>query len=78
MEAPNIIIYNNLIEINNITSLKEFNSSIFTIEINNELYLICGSDLELKNISSDNTSIKISGIINSIEKKNFKKPSNFR
>lgn len=76
MDNPNIIIYSNHLEINNVTALKEFNPEVFSISINNEDYVVKGTDLELKSVLNNNTTIKIIGIVNSIEKKKLNKEKN--
>lgn len=69
MDNFNILIADNYLIINNITNLIEFNSEEFIVEINNEAYQIKGSDLSLDNTLKTD-SIKITGNINSIVKKN--------
>ena len=56
----NILIYDNEIQINNITQLKEFSESIFNIEINNNLYEIKGN--KLKVVALDKFRIAIRNI----------------
>ncbi|MGM9968787.1 MAG: YabP/YqfC family sporulation protein [Anaeroplasma sp.] len=73
MDNANFIVYNNKIVVNNITLLKEFNSNYFNIEINKELYLIKGKNLELKEVLNNNTTINIEGTIYLIEKVGLKK-----
>jgi hypothetical protein len=65
----NIILYDNEIQINNITQLKEFSETCFNIEINNSLYEIKGNKLILKEVFNDNKSVKITGEIYNINKK---------
>ncbi len=67
-----IILLDNELEVNNITTLKEFNDKIFLLEIDNTPYEIKGNNLILKEVYNNNTSIKITGSIYSIEKKNHK------
>lgn len=69
MDNFNILIADNYLIINNITNLIEFNSEEFIVEINNEAYQIKGNDLSLDNTLKTD-SIKITGNINSIMKKN--------
>lgn len=69
MDNFNILIADNYIIINNITNLIEFNSEEFIVEINKEAYQIKGTDLSLDNTLKTD-SIKITGNINSIMKKN--------
>jgi hypothetical protein len=69
----NFIIFDNEIHINNITQLKEFSEAVFNIEINNNLYEVKGNKLLLKEVSNDNKTIKITGEIYSINKKNHSK-----
>ncbi len=69
MDNFNILIADNYLIINNITNLIEFNSEEFIVEINNEAYQIKGTDLSLDNTLKTD-SIKITGNINSIMKKN--------
>lgn len=76
MDNPSFILYSNKAEINNITSLKEFNTTFFTLEIDNQPYIIKGEGLELKEVSNNNSSIIITGVINLIEKKNYVKVKN--
>ncbi|HIT50558.1 MAG TPA: hypothetical protein IAD46_05965 [Candidatus Pelethenecus faecipullorum] len=70
MNNANFIVYNNEIIINNIQTIKEFSEKSFLIEINNEAYEIKGTDLILKEVGNDNKTIKINGVVSSIEKKN--------
>ena len=69
----NFIILENEIQINNITQLKEFSETSFNIEINNMLYEIKGTKLSLKEVFNENKSIKLSGEIYQITKKNHPK-----
>ena len=50
--------------------LKEFSETIFIIEINNTLYEIKGNQLLLKEVFNENKSVKITGEVYSISKKN--------
>jgi hypothetical protein len=69
----NIILFDNEIHINNITQLKEFSEELFNVEINGSLYEIKGNKLLLKEVYNDNKSIKITGEIYGINKKNTPK-----
>ena len=71
----NIILKDDELEINNITLLKEFNEESFEIKINDKLYEIKGTNLILKDVYNDNTSIKIIGKVYSIIQKNHKAPN---
>lgn len=66
-----MILSENELEINNVTNLKEFNEQKFILTIDTTLYEIKGDGLELKEVYN-NTSLKISGNIYSIEKKDHK------
>lgn len=67
-----MILSENELEINNVTNLKEFNKQKFILTIDTTLYEIKGDGLELKEVYNNNTSLKISGNIYSIEKKDHK------
>lgn len=67
-----MILSENELEINNVTNLKEFNEQKFILTIDTSLYEIKGDGLELKEVYNNNTSLKISGNIYSIEKKDHK------
>ncbi|HIT43419.1 TPA: YabP/YqfC family sporulation protein [Candidatus Avacholeplasma faecigallinarum] len=67
-----MILSENELEINNVTNLKEFNEQKFILTIDTTLYEIKGDGLELKEVYNNNTSLKISGNIYSIEKKDHK------
>lgn len=69
MNLANFTIYDDSILINNITEIKEFSETIFIIRVSDILYHIIGENLVLKEVSNDNKSIKITGKINSLEKK---------
>lgn len=69
MNLANFTIYDDSILINNITEIKEFSETIFVIRVSDILYHIIGENLVLKEVSNDNKSIKITGKINSLEKK---------
>lgn len=71
-----IIVLNNEIEIHNVTHLNEFNDKEFNITIDNNPYLIKGENLVLKDFYDNNTSIKITGEIYLIERKNKKAKDN--
>lgn len=70
----NIKIWDDLIEINNVTALREFNQNTFILAINNVEYIIRGDNLELVDVSNNNSTLKIKGIFNQIVKKDYKKP----
>ena len=72
--VENIKIWDELIEINNVTSLREFNQNTFILAINSVEYIIRGDNLELIDVSNNNSTLKIKGIFNQIVKKNYKKP----
>lgn len=74
MSLEIIKIWDDLIEINNVTALKEFNNSSFLVEINNELFIIDGLNLELLDVSNNNSTLKIKGTILKVTKGNYKKP----
>lgn len=67
-----LILTDNELEIHNITNLKEFNDKLFTLEIDGVFYEIKGEGLVLKEVFNNNTSIKITGTISAIGKKNHK------
>ena len=70
----NIKIWDDLIEINNVTALREFNQNTFILAINNVEYIIRGDNLELIDVSNNNSTLKIKGIFNQIVKNDYKKP----
>ena len=76
MQTANFIIYQNEIIINNITTIKEFSDKLFLLQINNDSYEIKGENLILKEVTNDNTTIKITGIINQLSKTNTVKEKN--
>lgn len=76
MNAANFTIYNNQIIVNNITEIKEFSDKLFLIKIEDDLYEITGETLVLKEVSNDNKTIKITGTINTVDKKNKQKVKN--
>lgn len=67
-----MILSENELEINNVTNLKEFNEQKFILTIDTTPYEIKGDGLELKEVYNNNTSLKISGNIYSIEKKDHR------
>lgn len=71
-----ITLLDNEIEIHNVTSLNEFNDKEFNVTIDNNPYLIKGENLVLKEFYDNNTIIKITGEIYSIERKNKKQKDN--
>ena len=72
MNYMRMILTDTELEIHNITTLREFNDKCFLLEIDNSLYEIKGEALVLKEVSNNNTSIKITGSIYCIGKKNHK------
>lgn len=70
MSLANFTIYDDQVIVNNITEIKEFSEHIFIIRVNDIPYEITGSNLVLKEVSNDNKTIKITGVLNSLEKKN--------
>lgn len=70
MSLANFTIYEDQVIVNNITEIKEFSEHIFIIRVNDIPYEITGSNLVLKEVSNDNKTIKITGVLNSLEKKN--------
>lgn len=70
MALANFTIYDDQILINNISEIKEFSDKLFIIKINDEPYEITGENLVLKEVSNDNKTIKITGKVNSVDKKN--------
>ncbi len=76
MASANFTIYDDYILINNITEIKEFSEQIFILKINDIPYEITGSNLVLKEVSNDNRSIKITGIVDSVNKKNVQVKKN--
>ena len=76
MASANFTIYDDDILINNITEIKEFSEQIFVLKINDIPYEITGSNLVLKEVSNDNRSIKITGIVDSVNKKNVQVKKN--
>ncbi|HRF70256.1 MAG: YabP/YqfC family sporulation protein [Anaeroplasmataceae bacterium] len=76
MASANFTIYDDYILINNITEIKEFSEQIFVLKINDIPYEITGSNLVLKEVSNDNRSIKITGIVDSVNKKNVQVKKN--
>lgn len=70
MALANFTIYDDQIVINNISEIKEFSDKLFIIKINDDPYEITGENLVLKEVSNDNKTIKITGKVNSVDKKN--------
>lgn len=70
MALANFTVYNDQIVVNNISEIKEFSEKSFLIKIDDVLYEILGENLVLKEVSNDNKTIKITGTVNSIDKKN--------
>jgi hypothetical protein len=60
-------IYEDSILIDNITLIKEFNDTLFRIDVNNIPYEISGQELVLNQVTNDNKSIKITGQILSVK-----------
>lgn len=67
-----LLLTDNELEINNITSLNEFNDKVFILEIDDTPYEIKGDNLVLKEVTNNNSTIKITGSIFSISRKNHK------
>lgn len=76
MSLANFTIYDDQIIINNITEIKEFSETIFMIRVNDTPYEITGTNLLLKEVSNDNKTIKITGTLHSLEKKNIQVKKN--
>ncbi|MDE6414035.1 MAG: YabP/YqfC family sporulation protein [Anaeroplasmataceae bacterium] len=76
MSIANFTIYDDQIIVNNITEIKEFSETIFIIRVNDIPYEITGNNLVLKEVSNDNKTIKITGTLNSLEKKNVQVKKN--
>lgn len=76
MSIVNFTIYDDQIIVNNITEIKEFSETIFVLRVNDVPYEITGSNLVLKEVSNDNKTIKITGTLNSLEKKNVQVKKN--
>lgn len=76
MAIANFTIYDDQIIINNITEIKEFSDQLFIIKVNDISYQITGNNLVLKEVSNDNRTIKITGTINSVDKKNIQVKKN--
>ena len=70
MSLANFTIFDDQVIVNNITEIKEFSEHIFIIRVNDIPYEITGNNLVLKEVSNDNKTIKITGVLNSLEKKN--------
>lgn len=69
MSTANFTIYEDSILINNVTEIKEFSETIFIIRVQDTLYQISGENLVLKEVSNDNKTLKINGIVHCLEKK---------
>ncbi|MCM1130315.1 MAG: YabP/YqfC family sporulation protein [Muribaculaceae bacterium] len=76
MSNINFTIYDDQIIVNNITEIKEFSETIFVLRVNDIPYEITGTNLILKEVSNDNKTIKITGTLNSLEKKNVQVKKN--
>lgn len=76
MSIANFTIFDNEIIVNNITEIKEFSETNFVLKVNDIPYLITGTNLLLKEVSNDNKTIKITGTLNSLEKKNVQVKKN--
>ena len=76
MSNVNFTIYDDQIIVNNITEIKEFSETIFVLKVNDIPYEITGANLVLKEVSNDNKTIKITGTLNSLEKKNVQVKKN--
>ncbi len=76
MSLANFTIYDDQIIVNNITEIKEFSETMFVLRINDTPYEITGTNLLLKEVSNDNKTIKITGTLNTLEKKNVQAKKN--
>ncbi len=66
MENELIILYENKIIINNVTKLKEYNSKMIKLDINNKEYILLGNNILLDNILNSNTHLELTGEFHSI------------
>ena len=55
MENELIILYENKIIINNVTKLKEYNSKMIKLDINNKEYILLGNNILLDNVLNSNS-----------------------
>ncbi len=69
MNLAHFTLYDDYILINNVTEIKEFSDRFFILKINDVLYQITGENLVLKDVSTDNHSIRINGTVHKLEKK---------
>ncbi|MDE7263184.1 MAG: hypothetical protein K2N64_00805 [Anaeroplasmataceae bacterium] len=76
MSLANFTIYDDHMIVNNITEIKEFSETVFILRVLDIPYEITGTNLVLKEVSNDNKTIKITGIVNSLEKKNIQVKKN--
>lgn len=79
MLQANFLLYNDFLEINNVTEINEFSDTIFVLKVFDVYYKITGTNLVLSEASTDNKKLKVTGIIETIEIKNKqrKKDKNF-
>lgn len=66
MENELIILYENKIIINNVTKLKEYNSKMIKLDINNKEYILLGNNILLDNVLNSNTHLELTGEFYSI------------
>lgn len=66
MENELIILYENKIIINNVTKLKEYNSKMIKLDINNKEYILLGNNILLDNVLNSNTQLELTGEFYSI------------
>lgn len=66
MENELIILYENKIIINNVTKLKEYNSKLIKLDINNKEYILLGNNILLDNVLNSNTQLELTGEFYSI------------
>ncbi len=76
MATANFTIYDDYILINNITEMKEFSPTQFILKVNDIPYQITGENLVLKEVSTDNKSVKITGSVYQVDKKNVQVKKN--
>lgn len=66
MENELIILYENKIIINNVTKLKEYNSKMIKLDINNKEYILLGNNILLDNVLNSNSQLELTGEFYSI------------
>ena len=77
MENELIILYENKIIINNVTKLKEYNSKMIKLDINNKEYILLGNNILLDNVLNSNTQLELTGEFYSISQNNKYKNKSF-